>query len=380
VLSAQIAQPDVLDLDDKAWVINRASTPANVLLVTSGDKFTELTLSLLPTVNLYKVQPADYRPNDLLGGAPADLTIYDGVVPTDLTKTPPPGSILLISPPSSNGLITVTGIISQPIPALAGTGAETDADTSDGQASRDPLLRYVDLTGVHIAKAQHLELPPWAHTVLGSDQGPLIVAGENEGRRIAALAFDIHDTDMPLQTAFPLLMRNLVTSLLPDPAGGLPLAVDPGTSVGIDALSPKIDHMFVEDPSAKEWSFDLGSQRRVAFGETGQLGVYYVSQYSGEELVGQEAFSVNLFARDESMVAPNRTPGLPAGSEVAGQEGVGEQESASADFKREIWPLVALVGLLVLLAEWGYAQRIVIRRALLEWRARRKAASALKAE
>jgi Ca-activated chloride channel homolog len=381
VISAQMADVDALELDDKAWVINRASVPANVLLVTGGDKFAELALSLLPNVNLYKVAPGDYRPNAQLSGSPPDLTIFDAVVPVDLTRTAPPGSLLFIAPPSGNGVITVTGTISQPVPALAGAGTAIESSaSSQDQSSRDPLLRYVDLSGMHIAKAQRMELPSWAHTILGSDQGPLIVAGENAGRKVAALAFDIHDTDLPLQTAFPLLIRNIVTSLLPDPAGGLPITVDPGTTVGIDAIDSKVDKISVEDPSAKEWAYDTGKQGRVAFAQTGQLGVYYVSQYAGADLVGQEAFAVNLFARDESMIGPVLSPGLPTGTEAAsGGQGTGAQD-ASGEFKREIWPIVALIGLLVLLAEWGYAQRVVIRRALLEWRAKRKSANALKAE
>ena len=59
VLEADLSGSDDLSLDDHAWVVNRASAPGNVLLVTSGDKFLGLALSLLPTVNLYKIAPAD---------------------------------------------------------------------------------------------------------------------------------------------------------------------------------------------------------------------------------------------------------------------------------------------------------------------------------
>src|SRR5439155_17793454 len=99
-------------------------------------------------------------------------------------------------------------------------------------------------------------------------------------RKIGVLAFDVHDSDMALQTAFPLLVRNLVTSLLPLPAGGLPASVAPGETVGIDAPGKAVKQVLVEDPSVKEWTYQVPSGTpRVVFGETTQPGVYYVSYY-----------------------------------------------------------------------------------------------------
>jgi hypothetical protein len=104
-------------------------------------------------------------------------------------------------------------------------------------------------------------------------------------------------------------------------------------------------------------------QGTVAYGDTTQAGVYYVTQYSGDDIVAQEAFTVNLFARDETVTPPNAAPGLPPGRPVSAQ--------APATEKRELWPWVAVLGLLLLMGEWLYSQRIVVRRAVLERRARR---------
>lgn len=375
IVQAQVAEPDSLPLDDKAWVVNRASAPANVLLVTAGNKFLELALSLLPTVNLYKVKPADYKPSDLLDGSAPDLTIFDAGTPATLLKNPPQGNLLMIAPQASNPLVHVSGVISSPVPSLAATSDTGSADQGSGQNSQDPLLRFVDVSALHIARAAKLQTPSWGRTVLGSDQGPLIVAGDQGNRRVGVVAFDFHDTDLPLQTAFPLLVRNLVTYLLPSSAGGLPDAVAPGMPVGIQSLGPKVDKIIVEDPSAKEWDFAVDAKHpRAAFGATGQPGVYYVSQYVGTDLVYEEAFAVNLFSRDESMIKPNPTPGLPSAlTEPEATAAAGQTDEER--YRREIWPAVALVGLLVLLGEWGYAQRVVIRRSILEWRSRRAARS-----
>ena len=77
--------------------------------------------------------------------------------------------------------------------------------------SGDEILRYVDLSNVHVREAVPLRPPPEARVLLDSDQGPLLAAWEEPNRRIVAFAFDLHDSDLALQPAFPILMQG------PDP-------------------------------------------------------------------------------------------------------------------------------------------------------------------
>jgi hypothetical protein len=366
VLSAQLAGTDALSVDDEAWVINRSSVPANVLLVSSGNKFLELSLSLLPTVTLYKVAPADYKPNATINGVPFDLTIFDAGIPTSTYHTMPAGALMLFDPPAQNPIIGVSDTITEPVLSVP-------RSTVDGVpgASAEPLLRYVDLSQVHVARAHDLALPSWGRAVLSSQSGPLIVAGQQNNRNVVAFGFDLHDSDLAVQTAFPLLMRNLVTYLLPLPAGGLPAEVPPGQPVSIDLVGSNVDQVIIEDPSARDQTLPVVSgTTRLAFGDTIQPGVYYVTQYAGQQIVAEEAFAVNLFSRDESLTLPNLTPGLPAGRAVAAQS-PGPATADDSIFRREIWPIVALSGFLVLLLEWLFAQRVVIRRSIIEMQNRR---------
>jgi hypothetical protein len=231
------------------------------------------------------------------------------------------------------------------------------------------LLRFVDLSNLHVSQAAQVELPAWGHVVLGSDKGPLIIAGQQGGRKVSIVAFDLQQSDLPLQTAFPLLVRNLVTYLLPDPTGGVPVGIAPRSIVSIDAADQVVNRLLVEDPSGKEWTYDLPPERRrIAFPETRQPGVYYITQYAGEEIFAQEAFAVNLASKDESSVRPNPQPALPSGFQPAAGGPAAQPESP---FRRELWPLIAVAGFAVLLAEWLVAQRLTIRRAFLDWRSRR---------
>ena len=79
----------------------------------------------------------------------------------------------------------------------------------------EPLLHDVDLTRTHVARAQRMELPAWARTVIpGPAQAPLLYAGTRDGLATAVLAFDLRQSDLPLQVAWPILVANLSGELL----------------------------------------------------------------------------------------------------------------------------------------------------------------------
>lgn len=369
VIQARLAGIDDLEMDNTAWTVNRNSVPSNVLLVSGGNKFLELAAGILPNVTLYKVAPADYDPADVIAGAPPDLTIFDSDVLSSTLQKLPSGSILFVGPQASTPLFEVKGVVASPQPLLP---ALVDGSSAGGNGAegRDPLLRFVDLSALHVAKAWSVSAPQWAHVVFGSDKGPLILAGQESGRRVAVLAFDLHDSDLPLQTAYPLLMRNLISYLLPDPTGGVPAASPPGAPVSVGAAGKAVSKIVVEDPAGKQWTYPMApGTDHVLFPETGQLGVYYITQYAGSDVEAQEAFAVNLAARDESMIQPNLSPTLPTG--VSNGSLATPVAAANIGEKREIWPLVALAGFGVLLLEWLFAQRMAVRRALVERRARR---------
>ncbi|MDQ6694561.1 MAG: VWA domain-containing protein [Chloroflexota bacterium] len=365
VIEARLAGADALGSDDAAWTVNRASAPAAVLLVSGGNKFLELSMSMLPNVTLYKVSPQAYRADAAINGAPPDLTVLDADVLTSTLQALPSGNLLMLAPRSGTFAAAVSGVITSPV-AAAGTLSALGAP-ANAVPGRDPLLKYVDLSGLHVEQAMLLHPAQGSRVVLGSDKGPLITADTTSPRKYAIIAFDLHSSDLPVQTAFPLLMRNLVTALLPDPTGGLPVTVKPGSVVLIDASLPGVDKVLVEDPSAKEWSYPVTHAPRLAYAETSRPGVYYVTQYAAGKIVEQEAFTVNLFSHDEAVLQPNSRPGMPRAEPAA----PGKAGEPLADYRSEIWPQVAAVGLLVLLVEWFYAQRIALRRAIAEARARR---------
>src|SRR5213075_3025794 len=102
-------------------------------------------------------------------------------------------------------------------PLLPSQGELTDLASPNSVAGH-PLLAGVDLHALLVRRAQKLAPVPWLEPVVQTDQGPLLLAGEYEGRRVVVLPFDPRDSNLPKLAAFPLLMANVVEWL--DPLAG----------------------------------------------------------------------------------------------------------------------------------------------------------------
>ena len=369
VLHARLSGSDALPLDDSAWVVSRANAPISILLVSEGNKFLEVALSLLPSVSLYRVLPNKYDPAANLQGKPFDVTVVDAGVPITTLATLPPGNLLVFSPLAPLPGITVTGAITRPLPIAPRRDPVSDAEKSRSPLS-DARLDVAGLTNANIARAARLQLDSSVVELLSSDKGPLIAAGEKDGRRIAVVAFALGDTDLPLQAAFPIMMRDLVGLLRPDASGGLPAAIEPLRGARILPVTSSVTDILIEDPSGKEWILPADPEG-VTFAQTGLPGAYYVTQYAGDKVAWQGAFAVNLFSRDESLLPPipSALSALERASRSVRGAGIANTEIA----RSEIWPTFAILALLLLLGEWAYANRIAIRRAVTEARARRTA-------
>ncbi|HEY0072270.1 MAG TPA: BatA and WFA domain-containing protein, partial [Chloroflexia bacterium] len=321
-LQVDDAQADALRSDNRAWAVLSRPPSSNVLLVSEGNSFLEKSLNLLPNVKLFKTTPATYAQSGSFG-----LTVLDGAIPSPV----PPGNLLIFAPPPS-ALMVVSGTLAYP---------------AIGQvAVNDPLLRFVDLSGLHIAAAQRIVPPAWARVLVRTPAGdPLVLAGETEGRRVAVVAFDLHKSDLPLQIAFPIVVANLLDWLQPATSVDAPPTLAAGDPISIRAL-PEADEVRVTLPegASAERVVTLRPSGQVSFAGTDALGVYSVQQFAGgKALTEPEQFAVNML-RDEVAIAPRQN--LPFGT---------TQTTATAEGQKrplEIWPWVLAASLLLLAVEW----------------------------
>jgi hypothetical protein len=253
-------------------------------------------------------------------------------------------------------VFSVTGQVQQPAPRAVSEGTSGDAG--------EPLLAHVDVADVGVQQANRVPLPAWARPVILGDLDasggasnvaprtvPLLWAGEQDGRRIAVLAFDLRRSDLALQVAFPLLLANLTGWLAPSGSSALPAQVLPGAALAL-SLPPDVQSVQVTRPDGSQMDVAVrGGQATLA--ETGALGIYRV-QWGAS---GQAAFAVNMFAPSESDLEPVGSLVLGTGEE----EGRGAP-STTDGARREWWRPLALVALLVLFLEWLVYYRATLAR------------------
>jgi hypothetical protein len=380
--AAAAAAADYLAVDDRAWAVVPPAALRRVLLVGEGDPYLETALTYLPDTELYGIKPADYGP--LTHPEKFDLIIFEGWLPAALPAQP----ILAIAPPATSPLGTLTGTLTNP-----GIG-RLDAS--------DPLLRYVDLSTVHIGEAQQLDLPAWAREVIPgytkTGRGPLLYSGLLAGRPAAVLAFLPRKSDLPLQVAFPVLLANLAGELMGGSATPAD-AVAPGTPVTL-AIPAGAVGVRVERPdgSTDELLAPVAGAASVTFARTDLLGVYRVSPIadanaspSPSESAGASPtvvpsssaaptfrpadpnastqFAVDLLDVDESNIAPGdpakltglgRPAASPNASAGTGAAGIAAAKEPAA--RDELWIPIVLIALAVLTLEWLVYERDTLAR------------------
>lgn len=322
--------PDYLAEDNSAWAVAANLGTRRALVLTPGNRFLTQVLRSLPGIEAFQGDTNRPLPNE-----PYDLYIFDSWLPTGGL---PDGDILFINPPASTPLFTV--------------GADS-AETGNISVRRDdPRMAFVDFGSVNVLKFKRIGGADWADTLIEADGGPLLLAGEVDGRQVAVLTFDLHESDLPLQITWPVLVANLLEWFTPQSAINAPDGLRVGDSLPIrppfEATAVRITL-----PDGTTRSLEVGRETLV-FADTDQPGIYRADILNGSTMMQSAPFAVNLFAPGESNIAPQPTITL-SGATIApsAREEVGQ---------REFWPLAALLALLVLLIEWVvYHRRLQVR-------------------
>ena len=327
-LTARLDGTDALAADNVAYASLPPPQPSRVLLVTRGNWFLEKLLAADQQVKFELLEPQAFQ---LAMAAQFDVVILDKFVPAGFELGRSPGNVLFIK---ESPFAESAPPLEQPV--------ITDIDTAH------PVMRLVDWQNVTILRATALRLPPsadgWAfHSPLRAFEHPLLLVGARQtsgaAQRVAALAFDVADSDLPLRVAFPLLMANTVHWLAAQQSSPV-LAVRAGESLTLEpgqAVSTKPQTKM--DASAKP-----STMARDLFVPL-ENGFYLMEQPAGRQWV-----AVNTFSEGESDLrgagkgSAVARPGLPRMSLV---------NAASWPF----WQYLALAALLLSTVEWWLFHR-----------------------
>jgi hypothetical protein len=187
MLQAEISPSDALQADDRATVNIPTFRTVHVAVFASGAS--PFAADLLSVLSSNPYVQAQILPPELSANISPDIAIYQGA---NLPAQPDFNSIWFLSAPPVAG--------SKPLRVT-------------GWNLQHPVTRWVRTRDISVRNPAALKVEP-GDTVLayteGSPPAPLIVARERGGRRILIIGFNPHDSNFPLESAFPLLMAGSV--------------------------------------------------------------------------------------------------------------------------------------------------------------------------
>ncbi|MGL5352570.1 MAG: vWA domain-containing protein, partial [Clostridium sp.] len=138
-----------------------------------------------------------FKTNDVKNLSDADnydLYVFDNVTPEVM---PSKGSLLFIKPTSNKYFTVLEG-----------------GEIGEATAVQGELSTYLESTKFTLSKYGKVEMPYWGRGFLSVDESAIGFKGEFEGRQIAALTFDLHNSDLALKKEFPILMYELGEDLI----------------------------------------------------------------------------------------------------------------------------------------------------------------------
>jgi hypothetical protein len=327
LVEVRLAQGDALATDDRAFALIPPAGTTRTLLVSPGSTYLENALALLPRLELYAVAPDGYAKalaDAVAERKPYGLVVFDRFVPPQAPGIP----ALYVAPPKGGAFGSVEGTVDGPL--------------IDRSNPSEPLLRFVDLSAVHIGRARSVDLADGMRSVVSTTGGkPLVAAGRVNGQPVGLLTFALGDSDLPLQIAFPLLVSNFADLLLPPGHGVLPPSTALGQPISL-ALDPALISVTLVDGGTTTPIPLVGGHGTLPGAST--VGIRELRDPSGTSL-GHSA--ANLFDPAESRIAP----GDPTRLVDLGRATPSGGKSAEQVRAEWWWPLAA-AALALLLFEW----------------------------
>jgi len=203
-----IAEEDGLACDNEYRFYNVKSEDSyKTLLVSDRPFFLEASLKSLLRAEIDVIKPEAYS-----GAEGYALYVFDTIDPSKLAELPKDGSVWMIN---ANGSIEGAGYTVQGEVILE--KADVLSPTTSSSSATQALMEGITGRDVYVTRFIKCGFYRNFTTLFSYKGNPVVFAGTNElGNRQVVIAFDIHDSNVPLLFDFTALMRNLVGFSFPD--------------------------------------------------------------------------------------------------------------------------------------------------------------------
>jgi len=331
-IAAEEPVRDLLPRDDVAFAIVPERKKLKIQLVTRGNSFLHATLFVRENVDFEIVAPEAYK-----GPEGYDVTIVDSVN-VDMTR---PGAYFVLDPQPDNGEFALSdGILEEP--------------DIKRMYKRHPIARNLKLVDLNIAGMRVVKKKRGDKLVAAAQNGaPLLMTRVDSAgqRKFVVLGFDIRNSLLPLNYAFPLLVVNVLNWFYAEDDALLkPNRAGDAVNVAFEMPGPKDAPITVKGPKGDD---DEVMARRVddrLLFSTDRIGIYEFSTPATELPM---AVAINLMNERESSVVPQ--------GEYAAFKEPPKWEKPDDPWMENLWRAFLLGALALFALEWlTYNRRLTV--------------------
>jgi hypothetical protein len=202
-----IAETDALPLDNEYIIHNvKSENSYNTLLVSDRPFFLESVLKSRLNAEIEVITPEEYD-----GRTGYGLYVFDTVVPVDMTL-PTDGTVWMVN---VAGNVEGAGYTVQGEVAL--NKAELLTPATSSSTATQTLMEGMNGKEIYVTRYIKCGFYRNFTTLLSYKGNPVVFAGVTEfGNREAVIAFDLHDSNLPLLADYAILVGNLLKFSFPD--------------------------------------------------------------------------------------------------------------------------------------------------------------------
>ncbi len=316
ILQAFVDVTDSLDLDNSYSLCTGYSRVYSVLLMSEAPFYLEKVIQSLENCSV-TVTDDPKRATE----AGYDLYIYDGIYPEEYPE---------------RGAVLQFGVGNLPEGMEALKEVNTPARLSKLSGSH-VLYEGLTLTDTTVSCYSPLAGSAKWEKVLTCTMEPVCMTGVNDlGMRTTVFSFDLHNSNLPMQTDYVVLMKNIVEASVFDLIPGSDFAV--GTNMEL-AVLPNAQQMYLNLPDGSV--LDLTPEGGHCTVALNQIGVHtaVVTTAAGGEFGD---FFVHI-PEGENVTVPHGLLSVAPTVDVTG----------GSDAITELWFYLAAAMLVLLILEWG---------------------------
>lgn len=345
---------DSYTADNALYRFSASSKASTALLVTKGNLFLDKALQLAG-IETVAVDPASFAPQQSTKDA-VDWIVIDSIPEQELSA--PEWKELIAGKP-----------VWRIADASAGTGSKgsvIEPQHNRADMMEHPVTRFLSFEDTHIAKLVETDAVNWGEPIVKYGGYPAIFAGKEGGKPMLLFAFDLHDSDLPLRPEFPILAAQAAQWMSGGGIQQLGEAVA-GSSVEIDYASGTASaawELVEHAPGLEQYAGAAGNAERSG---NGLAAVQTVPDIPGlYRFIERDAEGQMTAARYAAVTGDQREfsaePEQPLvftskGAEAGDGSAAAQPQSSGMQEADSLIRWIALLLLIVMLAEWGVFSR-----------------------